>query len=115
MKVSTNNYYVYIVTNQLRTTLYIGVTNDLLQRVIEHYLNRGNPVTFAGRYSCYWLIYYEEFKYINNAILREKELKGWTRDKKHRLIETMNPTWQSFNESLFEQWPPKQLFHRKDL
>lgn len=70
MKVSQENYYVCIVTNQTRTVLYIGVTNDLPQRVVEHFLNDGKPDTFAGKYRCHFLIYYEEFKYITDAIAR---------------------------------------------
>lgn len=113
MKVSQENYYVYIVTNKTRTVLYIGVTNDLLQRIVEHYLNAGKPGTFAGKYHCHSLIYYEEFKYITDAIAREKELKKWSRIKKHLLIDSMNPQWQSLNGEVFGQWPPLQMFHRK--
>lgn len=115
MKVSQESYYVYIVTNQTKTVLYIGVTNDLPQRVLEHFLNDGKPDTFAGKYRCHLLIYYEEFKYITDAIAREKELKKWSRNKKHKLIESMNPSWQTLNKELFDQWPPKSMFHRKDL
>ena len=106
-------YYFYINTNPDRNVLYIGVTNNLLQRTIEHYLLRGDPKTFAGKYSCYFVIYYEEFKYINNAILREKEVKKWNRQKKEVLIKTMNPQWRFLNFELFDHWPPDgELFHR---
>ncbi len=115
MKVSQENYFVYIVTNKTRTVLYVGVTNDLLQRIVEHFLNDGKQDTFAGKYRCHFLIYYEEFKYITDAIEREKELKKWSRNKKHRLIEAINPTWQSLNGELFNQWPPQHTQHRKDL
>jgi len=114
MKVSQDNYYVYIVTNKTRTVLYIGVTNDLPQRIIEHYLNDGKPGTFAGKYRCHFLIYYEEFKYITDAIAREKELKKWSRDKKHKLIESMNTRWVPLNAELFDKWPPRDMYHRKD-
>ncbi len=50
MKVSQENYFVYIVTNKTRTVLYVGVTNDLLQRIVEHFLNDGKQDTFAGKY-----------------------------------------------------------------
>ncbi|MEJ7738414.1 MAG: GIY-YIG nuclease family protein [Chitinophagaceae bacterium] len=115
MKVSTHEYHVYIMTNKMRTVLYTGVTNDLLQRVIEHYLNRGNPKTFAGKYNCYLLLYHESFKYVNDAIAREKEIKKWPRQKKDRLIVEFNPKWESLNRELFDKWPPDNLFHRKDL
>lgn len=71
-----HHYYVYIVTNPERTVLYTGVSNNLSQRLKEHWANRGRPKTFAGKYYCYNLIYYEYFTYINNAIAREKEIKG---------------------------------------
>jgi putative endonuclease len=86
-------YYVYITTNPAKTVLYIGVTNSLPRRLGQHYENRGNNDTFAGRYFCYNLLYYEQFTDIKAAISREKELKGWTRAKKDALIATLNPAW----------------------
>ncbi|MGI4821450.1 MAG: GIY-YIG nuclease family protein [Janthinobacterium lividum] len=86
-------YYVYITTNPAKSVLYIGVTNSLSRRLGQHYENRGNNDTFAGRYFCYNLLYYEQFADIKAAISREKELKGWTRAKKDALIATMNPAW----------------------
>lgn len=115
MKVSVDNYHVYILTNKTRTVLYTGVTNDLPQRIIEHYLNRGNTKTFTGRYHCYLLIYYESFKYINNAIAREKEIKKYPRQKKVDLINSQNPLWQSLNDELFDSWPPTNMDHRKNM
>jgi putative endonuclease len=84
-------YYVYITTNPAKQVLYIGVTNDLPRRLGQHYENRGTNETFAGRYFCYNLLYYEQFTDIKAAISREKELKGWTRAKKEALIITLNP------------------------
>ena len=86
-----HQYYIYIVTNPERTVLYTGVTNNLSRRLIEHWVNRGNPKTFAGKYYCYNLIYYEDFQYINNAIAREKQLKNWLRKWKIELIRKDNP------------------------
>lgn len=108
-----HQYYVYIVTNPERTVLYTGVTNDIVQRVIEHYSNRGIKETFAGKYYCYNLIFYEEFRYVNDAIAREKEIKGWSRNKKIMLIESQNPSWIFLNASLCEGWPPKELTTRR--
>ncbi|MEO5998011.1 MAG: GIY-YIG nuclease family protein [Chitinophagaceae bacterium] len=82
MRISNHEYYVYIVTNKIRTVLYTGITNNLPQRIIEHYLNRGNPKTFAGRYNCHHLVYHEYFDYVVDAITREKEIKKWSRKKK---------------------------------
>jgi putative endonuclease len=110
---SGRKFYVYIVTNFKKTVLYTGLTNDLEQRIIEHYLNRGNEKTFTGKYHAYYLIFYESSTYINNTIAREKEIKGWRRSKKEELISAFNPEWKFLNEELFYKWPPDELFHRK--
>ena len=88
-----HSYYVYITTNPKRTVLYIGVTNDLSHRIQQHYENRGIKESFAGGYYCYNLIYYERFQYIDQAIAREKEIKKWRREKKEKLINSVNPNW----------------------
>ena len=67
-------YFIYIVTKPERTVLYTGVTNCLDSRLAVHYFNKGNPKTFAGKFYCYNLIYYEEFQFVNDAIAREKAL-----------------------------------------
>jgi len=94
------NYFLYIVTNPGRTVLYIGVTNDLSTRLQQHYSNQGNPLTFAGKYSCYNLIYWERHQYIDHAIEREKELKKWRREKKEKLISEFNPEWKFLNAEI---------------
>lgn len=94
------NYFTYITTNPAKTVLYTGVTNDLYTRIQEHYFNRGKKETFAGRYYCYNLIYYERFSDVNHAIQREKEIKGWTRSKKMRLIKSDNPNLNFLNKSI---------------
>ena len=110
---SGRKFYVYIVTNFKKTVLYTGLTNDLEQRIIEHYLDRGNEKTFTGKYHAYYLIFYESSTYINNTIAREKEIKGWRRSKKEELINAFNPEWKFLNEELFGKWPPDELSHRK--
>ncbi len=85
------SYYVYITTNPAKTVLYIGVTNNISDRMAQHYANRGSASTFAGRYFCYNLVHFEEYSDIRVAIAREKEVKGWTRAKKDALIATENP------------------------
>ncbi len=90
---SINNYYVYITTNPGKTVLYVGVTNDIEVRLQQHYLNRGDKKSFAGRYFCYKLIYYEFLSDINQAIFREKEIKNMSREKKESLIKKKNPNW----------------------
>ena len=99
------NYFVYIVTNAKKKTLYTGVTNNLEQRLIEHYLNRGKQKTFTGRYYCYHLIFFERFPKASMAIDREKEIKGWTRAKKETLINVTNPDWRFLNGDIMD-WPP---------
>ena len=71
-----HNYYTYITTNPRKTTLYIGVTNNLSRRLSEHFENAGQPETFAGRYHCYNLIYYELTNDINAAIAVKKKSKN---------------------------------------
>ena len=102
-------FSVYILTNALKTVLYTGVTNDLQQRIIEHYQNRGQQKTFCGRYNVYYLLYFEGHQYINNAIAREKEIKGWRREKKMNLIAEMNPELKFLNGDVFGKWPPEEL------
>lgn len=100
-----HNYFVYIVTNHKKTVLYTGVTNNLEQRLTEHYINRGNKKTFAGQYHCYYLVFWERHKYIDRAIAREKQIKGWLRKKKEELINEENAGWKFLNEDVME-WPP---------
>ncbi|HVD99190.1 MAG TPA: GIY-YIG nuclease family protein [Cytophagaceae bacterium] len=89
----SHNYFVYITTNPSKTTLYTGVTNDLFTRMSQHRENKGNPETFAGKYHCHKLVYYEQFSDINYAIEREKEIKDYSREKKEALINSINPRW----------------------
>ncbi len=107
-----HNYFVYIITNPKKTALYIGITNSLSRRLKEHYDNRGNLNTWAGKYYCYNLIYYEEFQYVNDAIAREKQLKKWSRKKKEWLINMKNPERIFLNNEFlrdtdFSTPPPK--------
>ena len=94
------NFYVYITTNPDRSVLYIGVTNDLRRRLYEHAENKGKPSTFAGKYFCYNLVYYEHFTHIDHAIEREKEIKKFRREKKDTLIQAFNPEWKFLNEDV---------------
>ena len=107
-------YHIYITTNPAKSVLYIGRTNNLIQRLTERWINKGNPTTFGGKYYCYNLIYYEETTYVLDAIAREKQLKGWRRSKKEALINQMNPDWDFLNSEIME-WPPSDPFHRKDF
>ena len=85
--------FVYILTNKNKTTLYIGVTNDLVRRIYEH-KNHVIKNSFTDRYNLEYCIYYEEFQDFDLAIQREKELKKWSRQKKEDLINKKNPEWK---------------------
>src|SRR6478672_3177511 len=98
-------YWVYILTNVKKTVLYTGVTNDLKQRIIEHWTARGRNNSFTSRYHTYYLLHYECFQYINDAIAREKEIKNWRREKKMQLIGELNPKLEFLNKELFGSWP----------
>jgi len=90
---------VYILRNKNKTTLYIGVTNDLQRRLYEHQ-NGINPNSFVSKYNLFLLVYFEGFHSIEEAIMREKQLKGWTRKKKEVLIELNNEKWEDFTEEV---------------
>jgi putative endonuclease len=90
-----HNYYVYILTDKSRSTLYIGVTNDLTKRLWEH--RNPEKASFSQQYHCILLMYYEHYGDVNAAIAREKQLKGWRRAKKIALIEKENPRWEDLS------------------
>jgi len=99
------NFFTYILTNYNKKVLYTGVTNDLNQRLYEHYFGTGQGDSFTSKYKCYYLVWFERHQYIDHAIEREKEIKGWTRAKKIKLIEQENPNWDFLNKEIME-WPP---------
>ncbi|WP_194768170.1 GIY-YIG nuclease family protein [Tamlana sp. I1] len=84
--------YVYIITNKNNTTLYIGVTNNLIRRIQEH-KEKHDKKSFSARYNLSKLVYFETFQMIGDAIGREKQLKAGNRAKKVALIEEENPEW----------------------
>ena len=93
------DYYVYILSNEHKNILYIGVTNDLVKRIYEHkmHLDRNS---FTARYHVTRLIYYEHCNEAESAIAREKQLKGWNRKRKEKLIATMNPQWEELYDRI---------------
>lgn len=92
-------YYVYILTNKADKVMYIGVTNDLKRRLYEHKneLLEG----FTKKYHVHKLVYYESYNDVNDAIMREKRLKGLLRSRKNELVETMNHEWIDLSSKLF--------------
>ena len=87
----SKEYWVYIITNKRRTTIYTGVTNDIRKRVADH--RRGEGGEFSAKYNLQHLVYYERFVDIHRAIAREKRLKSWSRAWKDELIMQDNPEW----------------------
>jgi putative endonuclease len=85
------NFWVYIMASQ-SWTLYIGMTNDLIRRVLEH--KEGKIEWFTKKYGCTRLVYYEHTKYVYDAISREKQLKHFLRKEKEELIKNVNPHWK---------------------
>ena len=91
--------FVYIMTNAFNSTLYIGVTSNLIQRIEEHKQKRYQN-SFSARYNLEKLVYYETFQMIGDAIGREKQLKGGSRAAKIKLIESINPNWNDLYDEI---------------
>lgn len=96
----THNYYVYILTNKIKSVLYIGVTNDLKTRLYYHQNPEANSKHFTHKYQCKYLVYFEHYQNIEIAIDREKQLKKWNRKKKENLINTKNSSWSFLNDEI---------------
>ena len=103
-------YYVYILASSFQS-LYTGVTNDLPLRIRQH-KTAENPKSFTARYKINKLVHYERFEYIQNAIAREKQIKGWLRIKKLQLIAATNPTWRDLS---FDWGQPTEPFNEANL
>ena len=101
-----NTYYVYIMADRHRGTLYTGMTNDLERRVSEH--KAASTPGFTSRYHVHTLVYYEDFTDVFAAITREKQIKGWTRAKKIALFESVNPRWEDLSEAWWHATPRPQ-------
>ena len=92
------SYFVYIMAAKRNGTLYIGVSNDLIRRVYEHKNNLADG--FTKKYAVHDLVYYEVHQEIEQAILREKQIKEWKRQWKKNLIEEENPQWKDLYEDI---------------
>jgi putative endonuclease len=92
-------YYVYILSNSHRNVIYTGVTNDLIRRVYEH-KNHLDKSSFTARYNVENLVYFEVTSDVEAAIQREKQIKGWNRNRKNKLIESKNPDWIDLYSSI---------------
>jgi putative endonuclease len=100
-------YYTYIVASRSHT-LYIGMSGNLSGRIFAH--KRKLHEGFSADYNCNRLVWYQQFVRVENAIAREKQLKGWRREKKIALIEKSNPTWQDLSKGWYTEeqlaWEP---------
>lgn len=106
-------YFTYIVASQSRT-LYIGITSNLRKRIHEHKWKEFDG--FSSKYNCDRLVWFESYQEVETAIAREKQLKGWRREKKTALIERTNPTWVDLSREWYEIEPNdyKRAFDRMD-
>jgi putative endonuclease len=94
-------FYVYIMASE-SGTLYTGFTNNLYSRVCQH---KSDEVEgFTNKYQCHKLVYFEDHKYVLNAIAREKQIKKWNRKKKQDLIRIINPLWEDLAEGWYEEY-----------
>lgn len=107
------SYFTYIVASQSRT-LYIGVTSNLRKRVYQHKWKEFDG--FTSKYNCDRLVWFERYQEVTTAIAREKQIKGWTREKKITLIETTNSAWVDLSREWYEVEPNdyKRAFDRMD-
>ena len=94
---------IYFLTNKHKTTLYLGVTSDLIRRIQEH-KNKIYPNSFTAKYNLEYLVYYESFGRVEEAIMMEKQIKKWRREKKDTLINSMNPEWDDLWEKEVRFW-----------
>jgi putative endonuclease len=98
-RVAMKAYYVYMMTNRSRVVLYTGVTKSIHRRLWFH--DNASPRSFTKRYKVDRLVYYERFDRARDAISREKEIKGWRREKKNNLVRKLNPKWEDLGQQLF--------------
>jgi putative endonuclease len=94
----SEQYYIYLMTNEYNTVLYTGVTSDLIKRIYEH--KEKLIAGFTKKYNVNKLVYYEIFTDINNAITREKQIKAGSRQKKIDLVNSVNPEWLDLYDDL---------------
>ena len=100
-------FYTYMLTNFEMTVVYTGFTNNLASRVVEHWLGVKQDA-FSHRYNVHYLVWFEETRYVLNAIAKENELKSMSRNQKDALITEFNPGWQFLNEHILGNWPPNE-------
>jgi len=90
-----HHYYVYMMISNSRRALYTGVTNNLERRVFQH--KNDEFEGFSQQYRAHRLVWFERYSNIQTATAREKQLKGWRREKKNRLVHRVNPEWKDLS------------------
>ena len=95
--------FIYILTNKKNITLYVGVTSHIVQRINQH-KDKIFPESFSAKYNLNKLVYYEAFQEIGDAIGREKQIKGGSRQKKLDLINSKNPDWYDLYDEIVENF-----------
>ncbi len=93
-------YHIYLITNKNNKVLYTGITNDPERRILQH--KNKTIEGFTKKYNCTKLVYLEECNNVIDALNREKQIKGWTRDKKNDLVNSINPEWNDLAEDWYE-------------
>lgn len=106
-KKKMKKYYIYILASKKNGTLYIGMTNNLIRRIFEH--KEKIIEGFTSKYSINKLVYYEEHSYVNDANIREKQMKEWKREWKINLIESLNKNWEDLYENMVSDEIEKEL------
>ena len=111
---ANENYYLYILASKKNGTLYVGVTGDLVKRIYEHKQNTVDG--FTKKYNVHNLVYYEVYRDIEEAILREKQMKKWNRKWKIKIIEDGNPKWKDLSKGYAkakeQEYPGKKILER---
>ncbi len=98
-------YFVYILCNKYKTTLYNGHTNDISSRLLEHQSKFHGSRAFTSKYNCTYLLFYEIFAERSTAFQRERQIKRFCREKKEALINAQNPEWTFRNQEVYELFP----------
>lgn len=102
-------YYTYMLTNKNKTVLYVGMTNNLDARLVEHYKGAiTHKKSFTAKYNCYYCVWYETFHTPVEAIKKEDALKRLSRKAKDEIINATNPEWKFLNEEILKKWPPDE-------
>ena len=104
-------HFAYIM-GSLSGTFYTGYTNNVRRRSVEH--QQGIGSAFTKKYGCDRLLWYGVFQYAENAIAREKEIKGWRRSKKIALIESINPSWRDLSKDFYREFEPERKRSDRD-